>query len=92
MALEERRLMHLLSSLIGHSLSPADVGVETDALERSELDMQLLPSKKLYDRLPQLVMVTSYQGPAHLHDRELAAKQILEEYNGSNRLLISGAG
>ncbi|WP_054776761.1 hypothetical protein [Lacticaseibacillus saniviri] len=64
MALEERRLMHLLSSLIGHSLSPADVGVETDELERSEVDMQLLPSKKLYDRLPQRVMVTSYQVPA----------------------------
>ncbi len=59
MAFEERRLMHLLSSLIGHSLSPADVGVETDELERSEVDMQLLPSR-LYDRLPQRVMVIHY--------------------------------
>jgi len=46
MAFEERRLMHLVSSLIGQSLSPADVGVETDALERPEVDMQLSPSKK----------------------------------------------
>jgi len=64
MAFEERRLMHILSSLISHSLSPAEVGVETDELARSEVDMRLLPSKKLYDRLPQRVMVTSYQVPA----------------------------
>jgi|GEM_PF-2569677 len=60
MAFEERRLMHLLSSLIGHSVSPADVGVETDQLERSEVDMQLLPSKKLYDRLPQRITLSNY--------------------------------
>jgi len=47
MAHEERRLLHLLSSLIGHSLSPADVDAETDELERGEIDKQLLPSKKI---------------------------------------------
>ena len=33
MAFEELRLMHLVSSLMGHSLLPVDVGVETDQLE-----------------------------------------------------------
>jgi len=34
--------MHLVSSLIGHSLSLADVGVETDELERSAMALKLI--------------------------------------------------